>query len=207
NSFGVQLLWPFSLQRPELAIVFIVDLTLAALLALPHLARLKTDWEPALIAASRASLVAVVLYLTLAFMGRQLAVGQLAQETGGRGFQYAFPEPFGAYRWRGVAKEEGAWKVFLIDSSRGTATPPISERDDADLEPARAAAATPFGRRLLTFFKAPVWTVERTVAGGAVVSVRDLRFDSLLLASANPFVYEFDVTPSGQAKPRRVGIW
>jgi len=207
NSFGVQLFWPFSLMRPELAIVFIIDLTLAGLLIVPQLARLKTDWEPALARASRASLVAVVFYLTMAFMGRQLALGQLAQETGGKGFQYAFPEPFGAHRWRGVAKEDGAWKLFLIDSSKGTATPPISERDDADSSPARAAAETPFGRRLLTFFKAPAWTVERTVEGGATVKVRDLRFDSLILASPNPFVYEFDVSPSGEAKPRKVKIW
>ncbi len=207
NSFGVQLFWPLSVVRPELAIVFIIDLTLAALLIVPHMTRLKTDWEPALILASRASLVAVVFYLTMAFVGRQLALGQLAEATGGRGFQYAFPEPFGAHRWRGVVKEDGAWKMSLIDSSRGTITPAVSERDDGDMEQARAAAQTPFGRRLLTFFKAPVWTVERTVEGGATVSVRDLRFDSLLLASPNPFVYAFDVSPSGEAKPRNVKIW
>lgn len=207
NSFGVQLFWPLSLMRPELAIIFIIDLTLAGLLIAPHLARLKSDWEPALVRASRASLVSVAFYLTMAFVGRQLALGQLTHEAGDKGFRYAFAEPFGAHRWRGVAKEDGAWKMFLIDSSRDTMTPPITERDDAEHEAAQAAAQTPFGRRLLTFFKAPIWTVERTVEGGATVSVRDLRFDSMILASPNPFKYEFDVSPSGEAKPRKVKIW
>lgn len=207
NSFGVQLFWPLSLMRPELSIIFIIDLTLAGLLIVPHLARFKEDRETALVLACRASLVAVVFYLTMAFVARELAMSQLTQETGGASFHYAFPEPFGAHRWRGVAKEDGAWKLSLIDASRGTMTPPMSERDDEDSEPARAAAQTPFGRRLLTFFKAPVWTVERTVEGGATVSVRDLRFDSMILASPNPFKYEFDVSPSGEAKPRKVKIW
>jgi len=207
NSFGVQLFWPLSLMRPELAIIFIIDLTLATLLIVPHLTRFKDDWEPALILASRASLVSVAFYLTMAFVGRELAMAQLARETAGASFRYAFAEPFGAHRWRGVSKEDGAWKLSLIDSSQGTMTPPIVERDDGEEEASRAAARTPFGRRLLTFFKAPVWTVERTTEGGATVTVRDLRFDSMILASPNPFVYQFDVSPSGEAKPRKVRIW
>lgn len=207
NSFGVQLFWPLSLMRPELAIIFIIDLTLAALLIVPHLTRFKDDWEPSLVLASRASLVAVAFYLTMAFVGRQLAMGQLERETAGASFRYAFPEPFGAHRWRGASKEDGAWKLSLIDSSKGTMTPPIVERDDGALDESRAAAQTPFGRRLLTFFKAPVWTVERTTEGGATVTVRDLRFESMLLAGPNPFVFQFDVSPTGEAKPRKVKIW
>ncbi len=207
NSFGVQLFWPFSLMRPELAIIFIVDLALAGFLAAPHLARLKASWRPSLGLACQAALVAVVFYFTMAFTARQLALNLLAHETGGAGFQYAFPEPLGAHRWRGVVKSNGEWKLYLINASRGTAAPAVVERDDADTEPARAAAETPFGRRLSTFFKAPAWRVERGLDGDYSVSVRDLRFDSLVLPRANPFVYEFDVTASGKAKPRRVRIW
>ena len=37
NSFGVQLLWPLSWVRPELAITFILDFALTGILAAPHL--------------------------------------------------------------------------------------------------------------------------------------------------------------------------
>jgi len=43
NSFGVQIFWPFSTARPELAMIFIIDLALAGFLAAPHLARLKAS--------------------------------------------------------------------------------------------------------------------------------------------------------------------
>src|SRR5258708_25199797 len=36
NSFGVVLLWPFSAWRSELAMVFIIDVFMLALLAFPH---------------------------------------------------------------------------------------------------------------------------------------------------------------------------
>ncbi len=208
NSFGVQLLWPFSTARPELGAIFIIDLALAGLLAAPHLARLKASWRPELPALSRAALVAVAFYLALAVSARQLAAGVLAEKTGGRGFQYVFPEPLGAHRWRGVVKEPGAWRTYLIDVSKRSAAPGPVFPDDAMTAPALAAKDTPFGRRLMTFFKAPVWTVEPRPEGGAVVSVVDLRFVSLVLPRENPFRYRFDVPPGGgNVEPRRVKIW
>ncbi|MDP3542044.1 MAG: metal-dependent hydrolase [Elusimicrobiota bacterium] len=207
NSFGVQLLWPFSTARPEIGAIFIIDLALAGFLAAPHLARLKASWRPALGGLSGAALVAVAFYLALALSARQLAAGQLAEQTGGRGFQYVFPEPLGAHRWRGVVKEPGAWRTYLIDVSKRTAVPGPVFPDDAMTAPALAAKDTAFGRRLMTFFKAPVWTVEARPDGGAVVSVQDLRFVSLVLPRENPFRYEFDAPRGGEAEPRRVKIW
>jgi len=200
NSFGVQLFWPFSTMRPELAMIFIIDLALAGFLAAPHLARLKASWRPELGALCRAALVAVVFYFTMAFTARQMALGLLAQETGGKGFQYAFPEPLGAHRWRGVVKEPGAWKVYLIDASQRTVTLSKTVTNDEATGPAAAAADTPFGRRLLTFFKAPVWTVDP--GDGRKVTVEDLRFSSLVLPRPNPFTFEFE-----DGKPRGVRIW
>ncbi len=207
NSFGVQLLWPFSTARPELAMIFIIDLALAGFLAAPHLARLKASWRPQLGGLCQAALVSVAFYLSMAFAARQMAVALLAQETGGRGFQYAFPEPLGAHRWRGVVKADGEWRQYLVNVSERTVTPGPVLRDDGLSGPALAAKETPFGRRLTTFFKAPVWTVTPKAEGGATVTVSDLRFASLVLPRANPFEYTFDAAPGSEPKPRRVWIW
>ena len=212
NSFGVQLFWPFSLIRPELAMIFIVDFTLVGLLAAPHLVRLKPSWRPELPGACQAALVAVVFYLAMAFSARQYALSLLARETGGKGFQYAFPEPLGANRWRGVVKEQDAWKVYLVDVGRGTALPRLTLPNDEQSPPVRAARETPFGRRLATFFKAPVWAVSPKPEGGWTAKVSDLRFTSLVLSRPTPFTYEFDVAAkdgpaAGRAEPRGVKIW
>jgi len=208
NSFGVQLFWPFSFARPELAMIFIIDLTLMGFLAAPHLTRLKESWRPKLPEMSRVALVAVAFYLALAFSARQYALSLLARETGGKGFQYAFPEPLGAWRWRGVVREADAWKVYLVDTGRGTVTQRLTIHNDEWSPPARAALETPFGRRLETFFKAPVWTVTPAAGGGRAVRVHDLRFVSLVLPWRTPFAYEFDIAAKGAAaKPRGVRIW
>ncbi len=210
NSFGVQLFWPFSLMRPELAIIFIVDLALMGFLAAPHLVRLKASWRPHLGEVCQAALVGVAFYLAMAFTARQYALSLLARETGGKGFQYAFPEPLGAHRWRGVVKERDDWKVYLVDTGRRTVTPKGAFPNDEWSPAARAAQETPFGVRLATFFKAPVWTTEAKPDGGSLVKVHDLRFSSLVLPRGNPFEYEFDVPAKGAgggAKPRGVWIW
>jgi membrane-bound metal-dependent hydrolase YbcI (DUF457 family) len=209
NSFGVQLFWPFSLMRPELAIIFIVDLVLIAFLAAPHLTRLKASWRPGLTTACQTALVAVAFYLALAFSARQYALALLAKETGGKGFQYAFPEPLGASRWRGVVKDQDAWKVYLVDAGRKTVEWKRTYPDDGYTPAARAALETPFGRRLETFFKAPVWTVTPKDGGGFTAKVFDLRFSSLVLPRPVPFQYSFDVAggPGGAAEPSGVRIW
>ena len=208
NSFGVQLFWPFSLVRPELATVFIIDLALAGFLAAPHLTRLKESWRPGLGTACQTALAAVMFYLAMAFSARQSALALLALETGGKGFQYAFPEPLGAHRWRGVVKDGDEWKVYLVDVGRSTVTPRETLTDAGATAPARAARDTPFGVRLETFFKAPVWTVTEKPEGGWTAMVYDLRFTSLVIPRAPAFAYEFDVPAGGgPAKPRGVRIW
>jgi len=208
NSFGVQLFWPLSLMRPELAMIFIIDLALAGFLAAPHLVRLRASWRPGLASACRTALVAVVFYLTMAFSARQIALSLLASQTGGKGFQYAFPEPLGAHRWRGVVKGQDAWQVYLVDVPRRTVTLRLTAPNDEWSPPSRAAQETPFGQGLTAFFKAPVWTVTPKPEGGSTVSVHDLRFVSLVLPRATPFQYEFDVAAGASAaKPRGVRIW
>ena len=80
NSFGVVLLWPFSAWRPELALVFIVDLALTALLALPLLLAIVPKIRPHLVPVSRIAAAAVVAYLLICSAGRTLAAEALERE-------------------------------------------------------------------------------------------------------------------------------
>ncbi len=209
NSFGVQLFWPFSLMRPELAIIFIVDLVLTGFLAAPHLARLRKSWRPNLGPLCQAALVAVAFYFAMAFSARQLALAALARTTGGKGFQYAFPEPLGAHRWRGVVQEAGTWRTYLINVSKSTVDAKELIIDDGLENPARAAQETPLGEHIGAFFKAPVWKVTKKPTGGFTASVYDLRFTSLVLPRGAPFQFEFDVAAGSQgaAKPVGTKIW
>lgn len=207
NSFGVQFLWPFTVHRAELAITFIIDLFLLACFAAPHLARLSKAWRPRLREAARAGLATAALYLLASFGLRARAVALLKDARPDAEFSYVFPEPFGPTRWRGVARKESEWTSYLIQSFSGT----VSARELVDSEDAApavvAARQSPFGRRLLTFFLAPVWTVTPGPDGGVVASVRDLRFSSLLLRRGGGFGFAFDVGPDGRAVPRGVKLW
>ena len=210
NSFGVQLFWPFSWARPELSLIFIIDLALTGLLAAPHLARLKPEWRPRLRAACAGAIATVAVYFAAVGVLRARAVAALtAVENGKSSFQYVFPEPFGPRRWRGVAKDDEArvWRVYLLDGLNAETKLKLQVPNDETSRPAAAARETRFGRRLMTFFKAPVWSVAARPDGGATTTVYDLRFSSLLLKRAAAFSYSFDEEPGGAVKARGVRIW
>ncbi len=206
NSFGVQLLWPLSVRRWEWSCTFIVDLFLTACLAAPHLVRLSRAWRPRLKQASRAGLAAAGLYLAASLGLHERAESLLRAAEPGASFVYAFPEPFGPLRWHGVARYPGVWRQRLIRPLAGAADPAAEVPTDDASPGAAAAEASPFGRRLLTFFKAPVWSAEPE-PGGTLVRVRDLRFSPLTLAHGGSFRYAFDARPDGSAVPRGVRIW
>ena len=209
NSFGVMILWPLSDWRPELASVFIIDLILAGLLILPLLIALPKAMRPRLVPLTRLALVATAVYLLACGGGRAAATRMLAAETQARAgrpeFTYVFPEPLGPHRWRGVAREGGAYDLYLLHVLSGRVEPrgriptatgdPIVER----------VRDTRRGRRVEQFFKASVWSVERDDAGGAGarVSVSDLRFHSLVLKRDPVFVFRFRVHPDGRIEPLR----
>ena len=174
NSFGVLLLWPFSQWRPEWAIVFIIDLALTGLLAAPLLLALVPRLRPRLATMSRWALAGAAGYLLACAGCRTAAAADLAREVRSHGvspeLSYVFPEPLGPHRWRGVIREGGTYTLYLIRPLQGrieargrirTAT------GDPEVERARAS---PLGRRLERFFKAPVWQIRRdrdAVTGGA----------------------------------------
>jgi hypothetical protein len=214
NSFGVVLLWPFSDWRPELATVFIIDLLLTLLLALPLLLAILPKLRPHLVSLSRAAAAAVVIYLLACSGGRALAGEALARVAARSNrppeLVYLFPEPLGPHRWRGVIREGEACRVFLVHSLSGE----VELRENIETHPADdsvlRARRTSLGRRLDRFFKAPVWQVRRDLPGsdpleqGAVeVTASDLRFRSLVLDRPPVFTFCFRVPPRGEVESCR----
>ena len=202
NSFGVVLLWPFSVARPELAWVFIIDFILTGLLALPLVLCLERRLRPRLETLSRASLVAVAMYLAFCGLNRHLAVRALERETAAApavaagaapDFTYVFPEPLGPHRWRGVARHGDRYDVYLIHSMTGKAERKAEGETSLHDPDVDAARRTRFGKRLDWFFKAPVWSVSTPDPGPGVpaVTAYDLRFRQLVLE--RPPVFQFTV--------------
>src|SRR5262245_17557561 len=206
NSFGVVLLWPLSEWRPELASVFILDFILTGMLALPLLLCLPRARRGSLEGYSRISLALVTAYLLFCGVNRGLAGRTLAREAAAirppPDFSYVFPEPLGPHRWRGVLRQGTAYRLYLIHSLSGE----IELRDElttqvGDLE-VEAARASPLGRRLERFFKAPVWEVAAR-GDPSDIQARDLRFGSLLMNRDPVFVFDFEVTPDLRVKEAR----
>jgi inner membrane protein len=207
NSFGVVALWPFSLYRPELAIVFIIDLLLLAFLAAPFLlTRAVPSWRGKLRQACRASAAVVCAYILFCAGARLQAEVRLMRQAAGLtpDFTYVFPEPLGPHRWRGVVRFGDEYRLYLIRTFGGGAGLWGIERTDENTPAVEAVKrASPMARRLLEFFKAPVWTVRRSPDGaGTLVTVYDLRFRSLVFPKRKSFTYAFVVRPDGAVEER-----
>jgi membrane-bound metal-dependent hydrolase YbcI (DUF457 family) len=218
NSFGVVLLWPMSDWRPELGILFIIDLALTGTLAAPLFVSIIRPARPYLVTLSRASFAMVVVYVTFCGANRILAEGVLASEVrllnARPDFSYVFPEPFGPHRWHGVIRHGAVYENFLIYSLTGEVERRGEVRSEVDDPIVRRARGTPLARRLEWFFKAPVWGSEKKPLedpdrlGPVIdVTVRDLRFNSLILNRDNPFVYRFEVYPNGGVDFEGGGGW
>jgi membrane-bound metal-dependent hydrolase YbcI (DUF457 family) len=103
-------------------------------------------------------------------------------------FLYVFPEPLGPHRWRGVARTGDQYRVYLINVLTGRLVlrdTPITRASDPRVAKVRA---TPQGRRVEAFFKAPVWNVGPNPGEARVY---DLRFRTLVLN--RPAVFQFVV--------------
>jgi len=204
NSFGVVLLWPLSDWRPELATVFILDLYLTTLLALPLLLCAARSRRARLERFSRVSLLAVGVYLLCCMGSRLLAERALAREAQSLHprpeFAYVFPEPLGPHRWRGVLRVGNTYHLYLIHSFSGRIEPRGEASSRLDDPAVQAARATPLGHRLERFFKAPVWEVSRN-SHATTVSARDLRFSSLVLDRGSVFIFRFTVSSAGEVWP------
>jgi membrane-bound metal-dependent hydrolase YbcI (DUF457 family) len=203
NSFGVVLLWPLSPWRPEFATVFIIDFALTGFLALPLLLCIPRSRRRSLEGLSRASLLAVTLYLLLCGAGRWMATRALAREAlrlpAPAEFTYVFPEPLGPQRWRGVIREGDRYQVSLIHPFSGKVEPAGEVKTSAEDPRVMAVRRSAAGRRVEEFFKAPVWQVSE--AGDATrVSAWDLRFRPIVLKRDAVFVFSFQVSPAGEVE-------
>ena len=200
NSFGVVLLWPFSDWRPELAMVFIIDLALLAVLAVPHLLRFWQAGRARLSTTCRWSAALVAAYLMFCGANRAYAQWKLDRTLGkGAAFSYVFPEPLGPHRWRCVVRrDEERYSEFLFHSLSGQSDPILVVPTFPNSPAVLRARASPYAKRLEWFFKAPVW---RTEVDGA--HVYDLRFRPLVLQRGVSFEYVF--APDGSLKGNRRG--
>ncbi len=176
---------------------------------------------PALALLSRLSLACVALYLLFCGANRAFASAILAREARAPSsgvaaavgavpdgapvdFSYVFPEPLGPHRWRGVLRQDGEYRVYLLHSLTGRAQLAETVRTDAGDPRVAAARATPIGRRLERFFKAPIWRIHPASASRTVTAY-DLRFVSLVLGSRPVFEFTLPLPPAAPPSLDRPG--
>lgn len=204
NSFGVLLLWPLSLWRPELSIIFILDLILTAILAAPFLYCLPR-WE-GLPRACRRGLALAAAYVLFCLAGHELAKFRLSRQAQAlqSDFSYVFPEPFGPHRWRGVLRRGRTYRVYLIDNLFWKVE--LKKEIETALDDPRVVLAreTPDARNLENFMKAPVWLAQDAQAGhGPQARVYDLRFRPLVTDLGIRMEWVFPIRPDGRVE--RIG--
>ncbi|MDZ4786769.1 MAG: metal-dependent hydrolase [bacterium] len=192
NSYGVVLFFPFSMQRFELAWVFIIDLYIWGILLLallsPYLFK-KLGREISMRTSAQIGICLLIIYISLCGILRQRSMHLLEQHglnnSAEYSFHYVFPEPFSPWHFRGVLRDADEYHVHLIKPLSGLVTyVKTYKTDEHDPEVAKLIDSAN-GKRYQWFFKAPVW--EKQSSEMAIVS--DLRFKSLLLNREAPFTY------------------
>lgn len=198
NSFGVVLLWPFTLRRFELASIFIIDLWIWGFMLAPIAAGrfLKTD--DARLLAYRLGVAALGLYVVLCLAAHSLAEARIRDELARQSIRSelvrVFPEPLGPHRFRAAARAGESWNVYLCSVIGGTCELRATVPSSFSAPRVAELRATPHGRALERFMSAPVWTLR---ADGRV-EVYDLRFASLVIPRNPTFRVEF---PPGRLEP------
>jgi inner membrane protein len=203
NSFGVVLLWPFSNWRPELGIIFIIDLFLTGFLAAPLLLSIPRQMRPHLVWLSRISVACVTAYVLFCGINRVISTRLLAAETRNFGihsnFSYVFPEPLGPHRWKGVSREQDIYHLYLIHSLAMKIEKVSDIKTQADDPQVEHVRATALAHRLEWFFKAPVWSIKNEPDNKTVqVNVYDLRFQTILINRKPPFFFRFALDKDGK---------
>ena len=192
NSYGVVALWPLSTARLELAWVYIIDLAMTGLLAAPLLLGRFARGRFTLARLNQAALAIFLAYVGTCAVARTIALRTVERRLASEGARpddtYAFPEALGPHRWRVVAREGRRWRMWLVhvrDRRMDLVRDVTTEEGSPDVERARA---TPRGRAIDSFFRAPVWTADE--ASGEVRCF-DLRFVSAVFDRDSPFTYVF----------------
>jgi len=192
NSFGVAFLFPLDNRRFEFSTVFIIDLMLTGLLVAPFLLGLIPRLRDSRKKLARGFLAAAAAYVALCFGARASAASLLPQPGG-----YVFPEPFGPTRWRGVVRSGDDRLVYLLEPFKQLASWRRTDHSD-ELDPAVIKVKEEaLAKKLLWFYKEPVWKVERKDGKPVAVYVYDLRFESLLLENKPSFGCRFELDEAG----------
>jgi hypothetical protein len=201
NSYGVELFYPISSARFELAWTFIIDLAVWAILLAPLLLS-ATPAKRLGASLYRASAVALALYIGLCGLAHARAEALLARslrDEAPADFTCVFPEALGPHRFRGVARNGSLYRVWLVHVLGGGVEPVATVTTDADLPEVQKVRARPEAQRIERFFKAPVW---RLVPERGVAEVTDLRFSSTVLGDRHgTFKYEFPLKDAAALKP------
>jgi membrane-bound metal-dependent hydrolase YbcI (DUF457 family) len=198
NSYGVVMLYPFSMKRFELSWIFIIDLVLWAIMLTPFIFKLILREKADLLKLCRVSGVSVIIYVGFCalghYQGERLLNRIEREENISPQFSYVFPEALGCHRFRGVLRKNDTYTGYLLNVFQGQYKKMAEIKTD-ELSPVVAKAReNPFAKKLEWFAKAPVWEV--TASGSQVY---DLRFMSFVLKSRRPhFVFQFD--PEGNLK-------
>jgi inner membrane protein len=210
NTFGVVPLWPSNSWRPELSIIFIIDLILTGLLLFPLLIAIPKRMRPSLVPLSRISLILVAFYVAFCaasrFMAQEvLAASQILPPAVQHSFVYAFPEPLGPHRWRGVVRDGDTYRIYLVHTLTGEMELKGEVKTDWNDPEVDRVRRSDLGRRIEWFFKAPVWTNGVEIAGEGdpletieKVEVFDLRFRPVLISRGDLFTFKFRVYADGK---------
>jgi len=182
----VVLLCPSATGGPELAIVFIIDLALTGLLALPLVLAFIPAARPRLVDMSRAPCLRRPL--TSPLRRRRHLAGAPWRARRRRSMppelHLRLPRAARPHRWRGVLRQGNLYRVYLVHSLSGQAElkeEGATQTGDPRVERCVGGRS---GAGSRPFFKAPVW---RVAGAPATVSAYDLRFLSLLLTRRHVF--------------------
>ncbi len=193
NSFGVVLLWPFTLRRFELASVFIIDLFIWGVMIAPMVASRFLKSESARLRGYQSAVALLAVYVVLCSAGHARAESLARKHFHADALQ-VFPEPLGPQRFRTAARVGDEWRVSLWEVLSGSEARVESLHTDEAAPRVAELRATPAGRRLGRFMAAPVWTLYPD----GRIEVYDLRFNSLVVPRKGTFVVEF---PPGRNEP------
>lgn len=198
NSFGVVLLWPFTLHRFELASVFIIDLFIWGVMIAPIAAARFLKSDQARRRGYQAAVGALGAYVVLCVAAHAAAEAQIRSDLAAGRIEPSavrvFPEPLGPHRFRAAVRVGDEWRVSLCRPFRGRSDARAVVPTHDDLPRVAEIRATPRGRMLERFMAAPVWTLHPD----GRVEVYDLRFNSLVIRREGTFVVEF---PAGSLDP------
>lgn len=194
TSSGVLLLWPLSYWRPELDLLFVMDLELILILAAPFILCLPR-WE-GLERGSRHALAAAAGYLILCAASRGAAAYRLSREAAGFGAEvsFVFPEPYGAHRWRGILRKGNLYRAYLLDNFAWTTELKKEIRSDLDDPRVALARRSAAAGWVEPFFKAPVW---RGQAQPPQARVYDLKLRPLATDEGLLFEWVFPIGADG----------